>query len=298
MGYAGLASGDYAVRVRLAEGDGPDPPTMVWEQDASLLRDLLQLLPPSLLRLSSRFEQVVRLCSWVSRQWDYYNNSQSPPQHRRLLMAPLPAPWDPATIIAWGKSKSGHNGYRPVVHCVHYTVTFALLCNALGIPARCCAATDSEPQADDPDLGHFVAEVWIDELAKWVMVDPNFDAIAFDDGTPLSFDEARKAGPRLSELLRWGPAHAGQVKTVTSRRWVSNVLARGRWMTYRAIWPRMDFLSRPDLAPAAHGLMAYSETDLVWECRASQHDFGMFPLFAPPAYFDAPPDAFPTDLPG
>ena len=58
--------------------------------------------------------------------------------------------------------------------CVHYAVAFVSCCQALGIPARCAAVTG----ALNSGPGHFVAEVWFEDYAKWVVVDPNTDALS------------------------------------------------------------------------------------------------------------------------
>lgn len=281
MGYAAQFPGDYAIRIRLAERVDPSAPSMVWESDSQLLAAVLEGVPEEVTRLGPTLDRVRRICTWVAGQWEYYNKS------------PLPAPWDPATILAWGRAKAGFGGIRPTVHCVHYAVAFALICAGAGIPARCSAFTGAIPSAVGPACGHFVAEVWLEEFQKWVLVDPNLDGIPFDGSTPMSVDEVRDSHRALDDLMRWGPAHIARLQNRSLNRWFNRVYVAGQWMQYRAIWPRTDFLSRPDLCSAAHGQLPYSETDLVWEEGARDRGFDMFPLFAARDYFDAPPEDFP-----
>jgi transglutaminase-like putative cysteine protease len=281
LGFADLAPGEYAVRVRLHEGSDPSPPAFVWERDLSSLERLLALVPRAVTRPGQTLDQAARISTWVSRQWDYYRES------------PLPAPWDPATIITWGRARQGHGGYRARVHCVHYAVTFAMLCNAAGIPARCSALVGSMTPREDADTGHFVAEVWAREYQKWVLVDPTLDGLAIDGRQPFSVQEVQSRASALNSIMRWGAGHARQLRGTTLRHWTESVFLPGRWLGYRALWPRMDLVTRPDLAAASHGAMAYSETSLVWEDRALDHGFGMFGLFAPEEYFSAPPESFP-----
>jgi hypothetical protein len=56
------------------------------------------------------------------------------------------------------------------------------------------------------------------------------------------------------------------------------------------VWPRNDFLSRPDLTPPAHGDTAYCETDFVWHSRNVRGaELDMFPHIADDDWFARPP---------
>ena len=169
--------------------------------------------------------------------------------------------------------------------CVHYAVALVSFCLALGIPARCAITADSI----NGFKGHFTAEVWFEELGKWVMVDPNNDAILFEGDNPLSVKEIQRAGSDLTDLIQWGPGHGFQVKNPLMEAWIPDTYLNGSCFVYRSIWPRTDFLSRHELAPAGHGSTAYCETGLVWEADDLRQGFGMFPYFGELDYFDAPP---------
>jgi hypothetical protein len=287
VGYASLGvQGEYLVRLRLPGSSIGKPPEMVWESDDARRADLLDLLPASLRRASPGLDLVRRLTSWVASHCDYYNRSA------------IPAPWDPATILSWSKAKRGTAGYRPTIHCVHRSVTFAMLACALGMPARCSALTGCRPDRSEYDSGHFIAEVWLEDQRKWVFVDPTMDAVGGRGYAPRSLEECRAAGPPMEEQVLLGPAHARQLRNPILRDWSPRVWSPGTWMRFRALWPRMDFLSRPDLVPVAHGQMAYSEVGLVWEEAAHQGGgFGMFRHFAPPEYFAESPRDFPWQAP-
>lgn len=64
---------------------------------------------------------------------------------------------------------------------------------------------------------------------------------------------------------------------------------KGLWIQSRGIWPRADFLTRPELTPPSHGMTAYCETSLVWERPLLYRGFSMFPYFGDADYFAAPP---------
>jgi len=276
MGYLNVLRGEYVVRVRLAEGEDPTPPAMVWEDTANpRLESLQQIVPKQALQAGPLLARIRPLMDWICLSWEYRNRHG----------AAQYAPWDAETILAWGQAASGHNGQLPIVACLHYAVTMVSCCQAVGIPARSAIIT---PALDTGD-GHFVTEVWFDEYGKWVMVDPNMDAIVWKDGVPLSITDIQRAGSDLSELIEWGPGSESQRTNPAISEWVERAYLRGACFRHRSIWPRADFLSHPELTPPGHGSLAFCETSLVWEKSDLQRGFGMFPYFADSVYFDAPP---------
>ena len=276
MGYLNVLRGEYVVRVRLAEGEDPVPPAMVWEDPSNpRLEHLRQIMPAQSLAPGPLLTRVRALTSWLSSSWEHTNSNR----------AAQYGPWDAETILAWGKARSGHNGQVPIVMCVHYAVAFVSCCQAAGIPARAAVFMGTVNGSD----GHFVAEVWFEEYAKWVMVDPNLDAILWKEGVPLSVTEIQQAGSDLSELIQWGPGIEFQRRNPIITDWIQDIYLPGICFRHRSMWPRADFLSHPELTPPGHGSIAYCETNLVWEKDELPRGFGMFPYFADPAYFDAPP---------
>lgn len=276
MAYLNVLSGEYLVRMRLGEGQDPPPPTMVWEDpDNPRLKHLRTIAPPVAVAPGALMDRVRALTSWLSTSWEYTNSDQ----------AAQYAPWDAETILAWGKAKSGQDGRRPVVMCVHYAVSLVSFCQAVGIHARPAVLTGDINGGD----GHFVAEVWFPEFKKWVMVDPNEDAVMWKNGVPLSIPEIRAEGSNIGPLIHWGPGAAYQQSFSAMEAWVKGVYLPGICFRHRGIWPRADFLSHPELTPSSHGCTAYCETAIVWEKADLQSGFGMFPYFGSPEYFDAPP---------
>lgn len=276
MGYLNVLRGEYVVRARVAEGEDPEPPRFIWEDpETPGLERLREILPPIILQSGSLLDRLRRLMTWVCTSWEYRNNE----------MAAQYAPWDVETIIAWGKAGLGHAGQVPIVMCVHYAVAFASFCAALGIPARCSVFAGSINGL----IGHFTNEVWFEEFDKWVMVDPNMDAILFKDGIPLSVTEIQQSAPDLARLIHWGPGHEFQIQNPLIDRWIDLNYLTGICFRHRSLWPRVDFLSHPECSPAGHGSTAYCETSLVWEQKDKQAGLGMFPYFGDSGYFDLPP---------
>ena len=283
MGYLNTSRGEYVLRVRLAEGDDPPPPAMIWEDPATpRVQRLRGMLPKEALAHGPTLERVRTLTTWVCTRWEYRNS----------LVAPQYTPWDPETIIAWGEAKRGHDGRLPNVACIHYGVVLVSCCLAAGIPARCGIFTG----AINGFNGHFTAEVWFNEWNKWVMVDPTVDAILFDKGVPLSVSDIQAAGDDLSDLVTWGPGNDFQRANPFVNPWITDNFLKSVCFQHRSIWPRNDFLSHPELTPPGHGSTSYADTSLVWEQRDLHEGFGMFPYFGDRAYFDAPPAGFSNDL--
>ena len=275
MGCLNTQRGEYVVRVRLAEGQDPLPPALVWE-DARHPRvaALREVMPAQALQSGTELERVQALSTWLASSWEHTGSGR----------AAQYTPWDAQTILAWGPGQRGHHGQRPIAMCVHYAVALVSCCQALGIPARCAVVTGGINGGD----GHFVAEVWLAEYGKWVMVDPNSDAIAWKGGAPLSISEIQREGAGLGALLQWGPGAEFQRGFPHMVEFADNIMNKGRCFRHRSVWWRADLLSHPELSPPGHGSTAYCETGLVWEKRDADQ-LGMFPAFADPEYFDRAP---------
>jgi hypothetical protein len=223
-------------------------------------------------------KRVRALTGWLSTSWEHTNGS----------LGCVYAPWDAETILSWGGRQVGHDGRRPVAMCVHYAAAFVSCAQAVGIPAR-CAVLWNEPNGH---RGHFVSEVWFADLAKWVMVDPNLDAIFWQDGVPMSLPEIQKAGANLAHLVEWGAGTAYQRQNPRLTAWPEEAYLSGACFHHRSAWWRADLLSHPEFSPPGHGSTSYCEAGLVWEQRDLERGLGMFPFFGSDAYFEAPPIPF------
>lgn len=277
MGYLNTMRCEYVIRVRLAEGSDPEPPEMVYEDaDSPRLASLRRIVPEAAATAGSPIDAARALNAWLAASWE----------HTGGTLAAQYAPWDAETIIDWGGKRRGHAGQRPVAMCVHYGAAFVSSCQTLGIPARCAVFADRP----DGTAGHFTGEFWSREHEKWVMADPNLDALFWRDGIPLSASEVQDAAPHLAEIVEFGPGHQAQMANPRIRKWVEDGYLEGRSFRHRAVWYRSDLLTRPELSPPSHGSIAYCETGLVWDRRDAGR-FGMFPYFGDVAYFDAPPSS-------
>jgi hypothetical protein len=180
IGHLHVAPGEYVVRVRLDEGHDPPPPDIVPTAPQHPGLDVIRtLVPAEALGPGVVIDRARALATWTASAWRYRNERQGQQY----------APWDPLTILAWGRDDLGHDDRLPIVMCMHYAVVFVAACAAVGIHARPVVL------ADDPNgvMGHFAAEVWLPDLRRWIYVDPNHDAIFYTDGRyePTSLSRRR-----------------------------------------------------------------------------------------------------------
>ncbi|WP_210465682.1 transglutaminase-like domain-containing protein [Rufibacter roseolus] len=119
------------------------------------------------------FERVKAVCNWVRKQWDH-NGSNTPLKN------------DPISILeeaATGKK----------FRCVEYGMVLNGALNSLGIPARSLALKMENADTVESGAGHVVAEAYLRDLKKWVMVDGQFDVIPTLNGTPINAVELQQA---------------------------------------------------------------------------------------------------------
>lgn len=276
IGHLHIASGEYVVRARLEEGQDPAPPTVIPASSEQPDLDVIRtLVPQEALGPGVVMDRVRALATWTARAWRYRNERQGEQY----------APWDPLTILAWGRDDLGHDDRLPIVMCMHYAVVFVSACASVGISARPVVLADDANGVD----GHFAAEVWLPDLQRWIYVDPNHDAIFFKDGQPMSVSEIRSAGVNLAGLVAWGPGHNLQSGSPGMWEWIRDVFLSGLCFRHRGAWPYADFTVHPDRLPPAHGASGYSELDIVWNSTDLVNGFGMFRYFADDDWFDASP---------
>ncbi len=276
MGYLNVVLAEYVVRVRLAEGHDPVPPPVVWEDRASpRMTSLRNCLPAAALDNRPILARARALSTWLASSWEHTGSGR----------AEQYAPWDAETLLAWAPGQKGHNGKRPIAMCVHYAAALVSAAQAAGMAARCAVLTE----AVNGMAGHFVGEVWEPDLGKWVVVDPNADAMFVQGGEPMSMTQIQQAGAGIGDLIEWGPGTEFQLTFPHIVEFAENNLKQGLCFQHRSVWHRADLLTSPWLSPPGHGSLSYCETGLVWEQRDLARGFGMFPAFADAAWFDAAP---------
>jgi hypothetical protein len=276
MGYLNTVLAEYVVRVRLVEGEDPTPAQVVWEDRLAPRLASLRARVPATARGDGPVLQRARaLSTWLASSWEHTGSNR----------AEQYTPWDAETLLAWAPGQKGHNGKRPIAMCVHYAAALVSSAQAVGIPARCAVLTE----AVNGMAGHFVAEIWEPDLGKWVVVDPNADAMFISDGEPMSMTQIQQAGSDIGGMIEWGPGTEFQLSFPHIVEFAENNLKQGVCFQHRSVWHRADLLTAPWMSPPGHGSLSYCETGLVWEQRDLARGFGMFPAFGDSDWFDAAP---------
>jgi len=277
MGVHGTMQGEYLIRVRShsEELNEPDPPRIIYEDPSNArVQELAGLVPESIRTIHDPWRRLLALRSWVSWAWPYRSSGR------------VYTPWDPWTILDWGKANRGHGCDGTIAMCVHYATLFASLASALGHSARSVVVTE---KIDTP-AGHFLAEVWDARLERWVLHDPNFD-LHFEDGPALSAMDIADRNHRGESLQ--GCAVTGEDRPTVPEHlvdWFDDVLLSGRCLRCTGIWASNQYVSNPAVAPPSHGAVSYCETDIVWYNPVGLDLAPMFPYrTAKREYFDRKP---------
>ena len=122
----------------------------------------------------TELEKFALLRDWIHSQWLGWQSE----------LYPYCPPWDPLEILATTKGNWGYG------MCTHYGAVFAGCASALGYVARVLVVDH-----------HCLAEVWSDDLQKWILQDPGpgreYDASYERRGVPvnaLEFHRLHMAG--------------------------------------------------------------------------------------------------------
>src|SRR5690606_17188353 len=115
--------GEYAIRLRSHSAQLSDRPlpTITYEDAAHpRVKELLDLLPADVLAERDPWQQVLKLRTFVAKQWMHGGS------HARAY-----APWDPWTIPSWANNEWGHGGPGRIAFCVHFGAFMAVCASAL-----------------------------------------------------------------------------------------------------------------------------------------------------------------------
>ncbi len=115
----------------------------------------------------SEFEKMLKLKSWVAKQWYWH----------------LPGPksgmikWDALDILKTDKNGKVKGGF-----CLHYAIVYMQVLQSFGFNAR-VVNTNYAVWG-----GHEMTEVWSNQFGKWILMDPEYDTYFSDSktGVPLN----------------------------------------------------------------------------------------------------------------
>jgi transglutaminase-like putative cysteine protease len=148
------------------------------------------------------YGRVRAMSKWVRSRWEH--NGSNEPQKR-----------DPISIL-----HEAAEGKR--FRCVEYAIVLAAALNAVDVPARVVSLKTADAETRKSGAGHVVAEAWLAERGKWIMVDGQFDVIPVLDGVPLNAVELQQAIARGERGLHVDSYSGGNAKRYV--RWVAPYL--------------------------------------------------------------------------
>ncbi|MCX2743173.1 transglutaminase-like domain-containing protein [Mangrovivirga sp. M17] len=119
------------------------------------------------------FEQVLAIQSWVQSQWEHDGDN---------------APDKFNAVYILEEAQKG-NRFR----CVEYSLVARECLAALGFKVRTIGLMTKDISEVKSGGGHVANEVYLEDLNKWMFIDPQFDVIAVKDGIPLNAVELQHA---------------------------------------------------------------------------------------------------------
>jgi hypothetical protein len=221
--------------------------------DAPQLAQLRATLPASLLvrETQGQFAEINQIRHYVSKLWYHGDPHPEYPE------------WNALDILQ-RKYQYGHGGM-----CIQFTIVFVQALQSLGYQARHVNV-----------FNHEVPEVYVDELEKWVVIDPEsvFDSYEFntETGMPVNILEQhgyflKRYGFTAENPIPWASPEPWENRAgnfVPETRQPLEISTMTPWLNdpdpakrppqhnlagfFRLI-PRNDFLSRPTPRPVAQG---------------------------------------------
>lgn len=209
--------------------------------DADAERVLAHRLPALTSTASTAQETALAMLAWVTGLWRHSGANHVPGRDANLVLDRV------------------QTGER--FACREYTIVLTQALNALGIPARHCALLREDHHAV-MGAGHAVTEAWLDDLARWVVLDGQNGATWRDaDGALLGVVEVQQAlfHGRTPTFVGSGPNDDPET-------------AEG-WSAYFRHWSTGGVAWRPDsFVPFMEGSTVVQARPLLREAAAAHPD--------------------------
>ena len=119
------------------------------------------------------YEKVRAVSRWVRTRWEHNGSN-------------MPEKPDPISILEEAKQ-----GKR--FRCVEYSAVLAAALEAVGVRARVLSLLTEDVETRESGAAHVVAEAYLSDKKRWVMVDGQWDVIPTLKGRPLGAVEFQRA---------------------------------------------------------------------------------------------------------
>ncbi|MGF7186779.1 transglutaminase-like putative cysteine protease [Desulfitispora alkaliphila] len=150
-----LTTGPYMVvpRVQWAETAGSPSPLLYHSPDDPGPAELREEygLDDVIRGVEDEFERVAVLAEWVNSRWSHSGSN-------------MPSSSNPLVIL---REAADGASFR----CMEYSLVMVGASQAMGMPARVVALKTKRAATAHSGAGHVVAEVWLNDLEKWVVAD-------------------------------------------------------------------------------------------------------------------------------
>ena len=148
------------------KGSAPDDPYLTRLREEYALGEVVK-------GKRSEYEKVRAVSRWVRTRWEHNGSN-------------MPEKPDPLSILEEAKQ-----GKR--FRCVEYSAVLAAALNAVGVRARVLSLLTEDVETRESGAAHVVAEAYLSDRKKWVMVDGQYDVIPTRKGKPLGAVEFQRA---------------------------------------------------------------------------------------------------------
>lgn len=135
--------------------------------DSNLTQLRLEYQLDTLVRnCTTEFEKVIKVQSWVQSRWQHDGSNAPEFNNARYILA------------------EAQKGKR--FRCVEYSIVAGQCLAALGLTVRNLGLMTKDISEVKSGGGHAVNEVYLADLKKWVLIDPQYDVITTYEGVPLN----------------------------------------------------------------------------------------------------------------
>ena len=118
-------------------------------------------------------DKVLSVLNWTHNQWKHNGSNE-------------PSKSDALTILK--EAKDGKS-----FRCVEYGIVLTSALQSLNFKARVVGLKTADVETKKYGAGHVLAEVWIPQFNKWVLIDGQFNVMPTLDNIPLNAVEFQKA---------------------------------------------------------------------------------------------------------
>lgn len=172
----------------------PDIDFVYPDSGSEYMQKLKNLLPQEIYVGKNDYEIVLSVNNYVASLWRH--NGWNVPKKN-----------DPISIL--NEVAKGEE-----FRCVEYGIVTVGFLNSIGITARVVSLKTKDVETRKYYAGHVVAEAYLTDLKKWVMIDSNYGVVPAQNGNPLSIYELQQVIFSDGKIDELSSDYSGQLSTI------------------------------------------------------------------------------------